>query len=404
MMLNKLENNLRRDLAVVYQLINNGSLALWRCFLKRPIAFLFALMAVCCLAPILQSQTINDPPKQMHLCANGQCENVTWTGDHYEGIIVGHTELGTRYWVTAWNENEVKLTSKSAKPVGGVYPIEGWFTGKISKQGGSIVGGNIDWRIGYDKSGSMPFTLTWASQPSNKAEGVDIATTFEPRRSTQHPNILLPPGASEAFASFTSDVRAVLQPEAPLTRDDAKLPCNATAKVTDAEALEIGKYALRAADFVRGRCWINRSAQMGNLRARAIRGLASIQAWGMPQDANAAFDDFEYFNSHPDAWGLYFLKECYARGVGTPVNTKAAGNIEMWFFSHEAGQAVYLAIGADDEEQIRAYKRSLLLINPPMKSSEVCNYNAPKTEQPCHAVTEVDQDRLNTQLKQANQP
>jgi hypothetical protein len=353
---------------------------------------------------MIQSQSITDPPKQMHLCANGQCENVTWTGDHYEGIIVGHTELGTRYWVTAWNENEVKLSSKSAKPVGGVYPIEGFFTGKISKQGGSIVGGNIDWRIGYDKSGSMPFTLTWASQPSNKAEGVSAVTLQPIRRSTTHPDILLPPGATEEFAAYPNDARAILQPAAAITRDEAKLPCSTTAHISDVDALEIGKYALRAAQFDRGHCWAKRSADAGNLHAKVILGVCALMGWGTPKDPKAAFDYFAPFFKNPtDAWGVYFARECYVKGIGTPQDLKLGAQAGAWLILHDNGQAVYLSIGADDAAHIREYRRGLVLMNPPMKNTQVCDYNAPKTEQPCHTVTEVDKERLGTQLQQADQ-
>jgi len=102
--------------------------------------------------------------------------------------------------------------------------------------------------------------------------------------------------------------------------------------------------------------------------------------------------------------GIYFAKECYDKGVGTPQDLKVGSQIGAWLMLHDSGQAVYLSIGSGDAAHIREYRRGLVLMNPPMKSREVCNYNAPKTEQPCHTVTEVDQDGLNTQLQQADQP
>ena len=361
-------------------------------------------IAVCSLAQILQSQTVDDPPKKMRLCFNNGCQDLVWTGDHYEGREPGQTALAARYWITEWNANGVKFNSKTAKAVDGVFPLEGSYSGQIAKQGGSLTSSSFDWRIGYDKTGTLPFTLTWGKEAGNKAEGVSAVTLQPIRRSTTHPEILMPPGAVEEFASFPGDIRAVLQPSNAITREQAKLPCNSMATVTDVEALEIGKYALRAAQFERGHCWAKRSADAGNLHATVVLGVCAFFGWGTPKDLKAAYDYFAPFMKNPtDAWGVYFAKQCYDKGEGTPQDLKLGAQAGAWMMLHDSGQAVYLAIGSDDAAHIREYERGLVLLNPPMKSHEICHYDGPRTSQGCHTVTEVDQDRLNTQLQQADQ-
>jgi hypothetical protein len=348
-------------------------------------------------------QNIDDPPKTMRLCIQPHCLNLTWAEDHYEGREDGNPTLMWRYWITNWEANKVEFSGKTAGPVSGMFPLEATFFGKIAPAGGSIVGGSVDWRIGYSQSGTYAYTLVWDKQSSNKAETSDISVTKAPRRSTTNPNIYLPPGASEAFASFPPEARAILQPEYPLTPADAKRPCAETKQITDPNtALEIGKFAFRAGEIDRGGCWIDYSIEpLRNIRANVIRGMLSFLGLGVAKDPA---EGFKYFNAvYPahDPWGLYFLEQCYMNGAGTAKDVHLATIIDSWMMTHKQGQDVFMSIGADDAQQWRIYERGLALMSPPTKSKEVCDYSPLHMQHsvhPCTTVTEVDQDALQEQL------
>jgi hypothetical protein len=87
-------------------------------------------------------------------------------------------------------------------------------------------------------------------------------------------DITLPPGAAPEFGSLPADLRAVLQPAAPLFPEHAHLPCDSKVKVADSEVLEVSKLAFRAQDNKRGVCWAQRSAELGFARAAVILGVA----------------------------------------------------------------------------------------------------------------------------------
>ena len=222
--------------------------------------------------------------------------------------------------------------------------------------------------------------------------------------------IAIPPGASEAFASFPADVRAILQPEAPLTLEQARRPCVDPDTLGLSQdpiiSLETGKFALRAADFSRGHCWVSRAAADKNYRAFVILGVLNLMGWDVPKNLELAY---RYFNGEAgrerEPWAIYFMKQCFENGWGTAQNKQSAINMESWLISHEQGQNVYLAIGADDVQKVKdynkGYNRAVILLNPPVKSHEVCNYNLPH-QAPCHTVTEVDQDSLKRQLNGSN--
>jgi hypothetical protein len=218
----------------------------------------------------------NIPPQTMRLCIQPHCLNLTWAGDHYEGREDGSPTLVWRYWITNWDSTKVEFSGKTVNPADGVYPLEATFTGELAPGGGSILNGSAAWRVGYSQSGIVAYTLVWDNQPSNKAAIGDIAVAQAPRRSTTNPNILLPPGASEAFASYPAEVRAILQPEYPLTPADAERPCSETKQITDANtAVEIGKFAFRAGEIDRAGCWIDYSIQP----LQSVRGPSSAGCW-----------------------------------------------------------------------------------------------------------------------------
>jgi hypothetical protein len=78
-----------------------------------------------------------------------------------------------------------------------------------------------------------------------------------------------------------------------------------------------------------------------------------------------------------------------------------AAHLNTWLMMHDSGQQVFLSIGADDEEQVREYQRSRLLLDPPTKAKQVCDPNQSRNgRQVCYTTYEVNQDRLNNQLQQ----
>jgi hypothetical protein len=82
---------------------------------------------------------------------------------------------------------------------------------------------------------------------------------------------------------------AVLQPEFPLSPELHELPCDSQGNVTGNEALEIGRYALRAGEFLRGRCWLERGARTKNIRANEVPAISYLMGWGVKQNQAVGF-------------------------------------------------------------------------------------------------------------------
>jgi hypothetical protein len=374
--------------------------------LKRSVVLTFA--AVIASLPLLlqcqTDQTFDGPPSVMRICANNSCDILTWTDDHYEGRADGATTITARFWITNWGADLVLFTGKTAKAVDGIFPLEETFTGKISPGGGSIINCQLYIRIGYSgwRRQALIYTVTWDKRLSNEAKVSDISVYRTARRSATHPNILLPPGASEEFASYPDYMRGILQHDNPLSPARAKLPCNTTVEVSAVEALEIGKFAYRVADFSRGHCWVKRSADMGNVRAKVLLGASALMGWGTPKDGDAAFHYFVGADGHQDVWNVYFLEKCNEEGIGTPVNKQKAAQLDAWLMMRSGGQNLFLAIGADDIEKVKIYKRGLLLMNPPMKSGATICDSTPSRMSPappsCHTDKVVDQEELDEEL------
>lgn len=222
------------------------------------------------------------------------------------------------------------------------------------------------------------------------ARGVAHGTLFADRGA---PEVRLPPGASPVFATFHADVRALLQPETALTPEAAKLPCDAKADIDAQTALEIGKFAIRAAEYPRGKCWFERSAALGNVRAQVLLGESYREGWSVPKDLETGFKHL--MKASADPWGAYFLEDCFNYGWGTPVDKAMALHIEHWMWAR--GQAVWWAIGADDAEVQRSFRRTMILLSPPRMSVQSC------TAGHCQMVPgDIDQARLDEELRNAN--
>jgi len=331
---------------------------------------LLLLLSSCVFLGKMAGQKDEDlaPPQKMRFCLDKDCENLTWVGDHYEGRKDGQTAIVARFWLKQWEADHVEFEGKTAMAIAGGYPLEATFTGKIAPGGGSIVGGVDEWRIGYSASGTLSYTLTWDKSASNAMAVGNVGQFQAPRHSKTHPNILLPPGASEDYASYPDDVRAILQPEHPLTPKDSKRACNDPYVIDENVALEIGKFAYRAGEIPRGNCWTRKAAMLNSTRGRILLALGWHTGWQGPKDDAKFFGMLKMYEHERDPFGMYYLEQCYVNGIGTAKDTHEATQVDMWLMTSQAGQDVQMMIGADDEEVMREYRRLQVLMNPPMKS------------------------------------
>jgi TPR repeat protein len=139
--------------------------------------WLFFLTLCLCLPSPSFGQVGNStmsPPKSMRLCIESGCNNLTWTGDHYDATQDGQSGLYARYWVVKWSSNYIELHGTTVAVVSNGSRAEGKFTGKLAADGESITDGRDDWHIGLLLRGTMPFTLHWTNQsavPSASSNG-----------------------------------------------------------------------------------------------------------------------------------------------------------------------------------------------------------------------------------------
>jgi len=366
------------------------------------VALLLLFLLVAC-SPFLFSQSDEPaPPQKARLCDDTGCYDFTWNGDHYDAFMQGRPGLFARFWIQAWTRDDVEFSGRTAFAVNGAFPAEGFYHGKISPQGNSIVGGTVDWRIGFSASGTKAYTLTWTNSASNAIEAGDVAQFQPPRHSKTNPNILLPPGAAEVYASYPDIVRAILLPEYALTPKDAKRPCNDPYVLDANTSLEIARFAYRAGDMKRGDCWLKLAVILNSTRARVIWATTFLYGWqGTPKDEVKGFGMLKMFLETKDPWDIWILGQCYTDGIGTPKDAHEAVNLTNYAVTHDDVYQVSMMIGADDAEHVREFQRMQVLMNPPTKESchpasagEVAN----KGNLHCGSYGEIDQDRLRQEL------
>jgi len=393
--------------------------------LPRWSSFILLLLLTSCLnlASSFAQQPGAGAPQKMHVCITKDCEDAEWVGDHYEGHQNG--VVSNRYWLVTWQPDHVELKIRSAKAADGVFPIDGTMTGKIAPNGTSIIGGTFDWRIGVSQSGTLPFTITWtktiatggnaspgkpAAQVANQAEVGDISVYSPARPSTKHPNIMLPPGASEKFAEFPDNVRAILQPEYGLTIQESKFHCPVEVDHdADADtALEIARFNYRAGDMLTGHCWLGVAMRKGSTRARVIRAVGLQTGWFGQKDEAKAFSIYKELLPTRDPWAIWFLHECYSDGIGTAKDSHQAAILDSWIMTHEEGMNVVRTLGTDDSDQMREKARWETLLNPPMKSGTHCTQEyvtagGVKVPGRCDTQSVIDNDALKQRLHQIDQ-
>ncbi len=355
---------------------------------------LLLLLQLSCAFVLSQDLT---PPQKMHVCAGPTCQDLTWAGDHYDAVQSGQTQLSARYWVRRWSVDGIEMEAKTSYAVDGTFPLEGIVTGKIGPTGNRIDNAIFDWKIGYSQAGKSVFVFTW-----NKAAGgiavADVNSSQQGHRSKTHPNILLPVGASEKYASYTSDIRAILMSTHPLSSEDAKKTCAERGTVFDPDtALEIAKYAYRADDVARGNCWLLTAATHSSIRARTLMAIGWFTGWQGAIDAAKGFGSLNMVGEQ-DPWAMYFIEECTRAGVGTTKDEPKADQISNWFRLAGGRQEPFDKIDSDDLEVKRQAERQAVIDNPPMMQNPYCT---PKMDRgkPVGCPQVVDKARLQRMLE-----
>jgi hypothetical protein len=352
------------------------------------------------------------PPQKARMCDDQGCYDFTWAGDHYDAVMEGKPGLFARFWITTWTADGIEFQGKTAFAVDGIYPAEGTYRGKISQRGNSIVGGIVDWRVGYGAHGSKPYTLTWANSSENAVEAADVAQFQPPQRSKTNPNILMPAGAAEVYASYPDAVRAILLPEYALTPKDAKRACHDPYVLDRNTALEIARFAYRAGDMKRGDCWLLTSEALNNTRARVIYATTFLYGWqGTAKDEAKGFGMLKLLMSTRDPWDIWLLNQCYIDGTGTPKDAHEAAILASYAMTHDDVYQVSQLIGSDDAAQVKQFERLQVLMNPPMKASTRCRAASPAERaspnvangQYCESISVIDQDAVQRRLNAIDQ-
>ncbi|MGB0048829.1 MAG: hypothetical protein WBP70_15380 [Terriglobales bacterium] len=359
--------------------------------LKFPSLLLLAAAALLCPRSI-SAQKSSEIPASMLQCEPDSCG--TWSFQGKQGTGKWQTGPVATLIVERFDAGGISIrredTSGPGKGIKGLYTgvrkgdrIEGRFTWVWP--GGLYPSGTVDWYATIMTPGTM-----------DTASPAVVVNTAGGGAGTPH-HIEIPPEASEAFANFPDDVRAILQPESALTPDEAKMPCDRSSKMSAEDALEIGKFAYRAADFKRGYCWIDHSADMGNVHALVLLGVSCMMGWGWAKDPKVAYNFFLLSNSKNDRWGDYFLQQAYEKGIGTPVNKDLANRLNARLLISPDGQDIFMAIGADDIEKVRQYQRDMVLLHPPMTERKYCR--AGHSDE-CSTEMVVDQQAVDNRLSQ----
>jgi hypothetical protein len=370
---------------------------------------LLLCLSSCLSAGVLYGQQPSHqrPPKNMRLCetvkgATG-CLELTWASEYYEARQPGQTKIDSRYWITGWDDDGIDMNGKTAFEVGGGYPLEIFFKAPFAADG-AHVSGSADWRVGYNASGSVPFSMSWKKDPSNVRE-LYVGEYQSVHYSKSNPNVILPPGASETFVSYPVDVRAFLQPDYPLLEKDAMRKCHEDLGLNEQIDLEIARYSYRAGDLQRGHCFAQAAASLGSERAMVLRAIEYRMGWNGPKDEVKAFETFKLLMSKRDPWDILFLYNCYVDGTGTEKNVHEASILTSYTITHNDTLAVMDRIGSDDESLNRQKARLLLLMDPPTKSETHCSQSYTtaggiKVPGWCDTQSTVDHDAVQKRLNE----
>lgn len=228
-------------------------------------------------------------------------------------------------------------------------------TGRVSADGNSLVDGQIKW-----PGGAVLIELSWGSA---------LASAHVPA-----PNAA---GAAKfARPKFTDDEQLALREVVQLPNAQAQLACNARASISTAEALEIGKAALRAFDLERGVCWLNRAGAQGSSRAKVLLALAMEHGWGpLTPDPAEARDEYERIaRESNDAWAKFFLRQRISKEQGPRASLEGLLAIDNEILHSPDGDALRPFIEADWRTRCQYDRTMDTLFTSPPQSTEDCRY------------------------------
>lgn len=331
-------------------------------------------------------------PKKMRLCAT-ICETLTWSSDHYDGVPDGSSKVTEIFRLKGFGAMLIMVGHPN-----GVDEDDDdeTLSGSIAASGDHLDAGVLMHNYVNTK-----FTATWSTAPDNFVTDIPAF-----HRSKTRPSILLPPGASEAYASWDDQTRAILMDgdsiseESTLQLNDATKPCGGADSVTDAHlALQIAKYAYRANEIERGNCWAARAAALHNVRAEVLIGLGWSTGWQGRVDLVRTCRTMQTVGER-DGWAMHILKECYDNGSvpGFTKDDPEVGKVAQWLEANGGG--VDRIIGSDDIEARREAERQELIDHPPMTDIE---HSCTNPGVPCQQVERVvDQNELDRELDAIN--
>jgi len=220
-----------------------------------------------------------------------------------------------------------------------------------------------------DHMAVQDFRATWGNARS--------APDLPPgHRSKLHPNLFLPPGASEKYASYDDHVRAELMAQRPAGPDsyDARRPCKDVSLITDPEvAVDISTFAYRADEVERGNCWAVRAAELHSSDGEMLIGLGWFMGWYEKTDTVRGCKTMETIGTR-NVWAMIVLRDCYhsSNDPGFPKDTAKEQKIGDWLDAnggHQLSQIDY-----DDIEVQRQLERKKLIDHPPMKTGYSGHY------------------------------
>jgi hypothetical protein len=114
---------------------------------------------------VAQQSSKSTAPAKLRLCLNpAACANLTWMGDHYDGLGDNDTSASSRYTLVVWSKDRVELKGATVKLVDGVNLSEGDFHGKIAASGEHLDSATFEWHVGTKSSGTGSFALVWGKE------------------------------------------------------------------------------------------------------------------------------------------------------------------------------------------------------------------------------------------------
>ncbi|WP_263374492.1 tetratricopeptide repeat protein [Granulicella aggregans] len=226
---------------------------------------------------VFQTEEPEVPPV-MHLCI-ARCFPIMWDKDHYINFGPENTSI---YTVERFTRESIVMHRTDK----GRFPLTADITGQISEDGNSVVKGKIVWTSG--NSGSGPFTATWGS-------AIEDDQVLGQRRLLH-------------------------------------IPCDASSRVSVAEASERAEQLLEANDLTTAICWMRIGATQGDAGAQGALASIFYRGVGVPVNIREAALWAEKASAQGNYLGEHVLSNMYAKGDAKP---KDAAKAEYWRAKYE---------------------------------------------------------------------